>query len=690
MRLVTETTDVGQEPSYGDYDFGSLPDSDLLDAWNRDQHAGALAALVQRYSVMVLSVCRRRCRSDVDAEDAFQTTFLYLARNAHKIRQPERLAGWLHRVAQRAAVATLKSSKRETEPMVEPPAKPDDPLDRLTQRHEAIVLDEELADLPEHYRAALVMHIYEGHPLQHLADHFGTTIGSIRGRLQRGKRLLARRLRHRGVIPILAFAAANAWTVSSSGAANASQSFVKVAGEGTIPDPPIDTSLLESLLAQGVRLMPSIYTVAGVVGGTAMLTLAIAAGQSTVGQTSGPETLSLPAAKVVGQFGGGGGLGGGGGGNSVELNTAAGGAGGMGAAAAPKTMWVQQQVVPKPTTQVAKLVEQKLDQDSNFSVNASLIELPDIISNEAGIPVLIDDRGIEFASVQLDKQEVHYEGSEVPLRTALRSMLHPHGLRAVVEDEGLVITADPAALVHQGIGTARWVNVDEDAARRITTTLEDETDLEFTDMPLADAVKVIAEQHNLPIVLDTRALEENGITSDTPITFSIGKVKLRSALDILLANHELAMTIQGETLIITTPDGEDTKLLHRVYWLEGIGIAAADFDSPISLIKETINPEGWDDLGGQSTIAPLTSTRPALVIRTTFRTHLNIENFLKTLRESHFGVEPVMEMVEVPTGSGGFIQGFGMGGGGMGGGFGGGGFGGGGMGGGNMGGGGFF
>ena len=133
---------IDQQHSIRDADpffLRSSSDVDLLEAWRRDQFGPALAALVERYSVMVLSVCRRRCRSESDAEDAYQTTFLYLASNSGKIRRPECLAGWLQRVAQRASIATLSSSKRDTEPMVEPPTDPDDPLDRLTQRHEAIV-----------------------------------------------------------------------------------------------------------------------------------------------------------------------------------------------------------------------------------------------------------------------------------------------------------------------------------------------------------------------------------------------------------------------------------------------------------------------------------------------------------------------------------------------------------------------
>ena len=192
MSTVTKTVESHTPPLATDLRYATLSDAELLDAWVSDRHRDSLATLIERYRVMVISVCRRRCRSEADADDAFQAAFLHLARNAKSIRDPRRLPGWLHRVAQRAATATLKHSERETIAMVDTPADPDDPLDRLTLRHEAIVLDEELADLPEHYRAALVMHILDGQSLGQLADQFGVTVGSVRGRLQRGKQLLAR------------------------------------------------------------------------------------------------------------------------------------------------------------------------------------------------------------------------------------------------------------------------------------------------------------------------------------------------------------------------------------------------------------------------------------------------------------------------------------------------------------------
>ncbi len=165
-----------------------LSDAGLLDAWARDQLRPPLAELIKRFSVMVLSVCRRGCAREVDVDDAFQTTFLYLARNAGSIRHPERLAGWLQRVAQRSAVAMWKKNRFRWEPLGDPVALIEDPLDQLTHRHESVVLDQELADLPEKYHAVIVLHHDESTTVSDLAIHFGTTVGAIRGRLQRGRK----------------------------------------------------------------------------------------------------------------------------------------------------------------------------------------------------------------------------------------------------------------------------------------------------------------------------------------------------------------------------------------------------------------------------------------------------------------------------------------------------------------------
>jgi hypothetical protein len=77
---------------------GSLSDEQLLDRYlaRRDETAEeAFAELVQRHGPMVLGACRRILGDAHAAEDAFQATFLVLARKAATVVRREKVAGWL-------------------------------------------------------------------------------------------------------------------------------------------------------------------------------------------------------------------------------------------------------------------------------------------------------------------------------------------------------------------------------------------------------------------------------------------------------------------------------------------------------------------------------------------------------------------------------------------------------------------
>jgi RNA polymerase sigma factor (sigma-70 family) len=174
-------------------------DRQLLDRFVITRDPGAFAELVRRHGPMVLGVCRRALGHAHDADDAFQVTFLALARRAGAVRG-DGLAGWLHRVAARTARKAAARRRLPVEPTADRPAAADTPAD-VSWREVRSALDEELARLPARQRTALALCYLDGLPRDLAARRLGLPLGTFKHDLERGRRALRQRLLARGIAP---------------------------------------------------------------------------------------------------------------------------------------------------------------------------------------------------------------------------------------------------------------------------------------------------------------------------------------------------------------------------------------------------------------------------------------------------------------------------------------------------------
>jgi RNA polymerase sigma factor (sigma-70 family) len=179
---------------------GAESDRELLARFSRGGDGDAFAEVVRRHAPMVLAVCRRVVGDVQEAEDAFQATFVVLARKAGTIFWHDSVGSWLHAVAYRVA-SRLKAQAARRGLRERQDCDMHNHQSPTCADHDELraALDVELARLPEKYRAPLVLCYLEGKSNDEAARLLGWTKGTVSGRLARARDLLRARLVRRGL-----------------------------------------------------------------------------------------------------------------------------------------------------------------------------------------------------------------------------------------------------------------------------------------------------------------------------------------------------------------------------------------------------------------------------------------------------------------------------------------------------------
>jgi RNA polymerase sigma factor (sigma-70 family) len=262
----------------------------FADAGDQD----AFAALFRRHAGMVLGVCRRVLPTMQDAEDACQATFLVLSRKARSGHWQPSVANWLYltarRVARNARLSAERRTRREGRAVINQAELR--PVDRMTGGELLDALDVELDHLPPGYREPLVLCYLEGLTRDEAAARLGVPAGTLKIRLERGRKRLGDALTKRGCVAgagLLALAA----TSPAAAAPLRLVDGVLAAANGTAP--PAVVRLAEGIAARGVanRSVAALLLLAG----TAALGFGLASAKPPAARQPRPDN-NKPAAEA--------------------------------------------------------------------------------------------------------------------------------------------------------------------------------------------------------------------------------------------------------------------------------------------------------------------------------------------------------------------------------------------------------
>ena len=194
----------------------------------------------------------------------------------------------------------------------------------------------------------------------------------------------------------------------------------------------------------------------------------------------------------------------------------------------------------------------------------------------------------------------------------------------------------------------------------IRKALKKSVTLKAEKKPLADVLRTLSRDLGINVFVDTRGLNEVGLTPENPVTIEVEGIQLKSVLNLMLLPLDLAYTVKDEVLVITSKTRAQGERTTRTYPVADLVIPipmtgpvsadepvpvvnrnSVDFNSLIEVIEASVQPVDWERIGGTGSIRAFDPTM-CLVIRQSKEAHQEIETLLTQLRRQrdfHVSVE---------------------------------------------------
>ena len=178
-----------------------------------------------------------------------------------------------------------------------------------------------------------------------------------------------------------------------------------------------------------------------------------------------------------------------------------------------------------------------------------------------------------------------------------------------------------------------YYSVDEPTEKSIEVleALQQTTNFEFSDAPLAEVLRYVGERHSIQVVLDKNALQESGIDASSDfITVDLEDVKLKNALRLTLDEFQLAFVERNEVLVVTTREAAEDAVFTRTYrtppeW-------SMETKDIVDTITTNIEPNSWAEVGGPGAITVLGG---GIVITNSHYVHDKINELFAQLHRLH-------------------------------------------------------